>query len=139
MVILIRGGEFMDNRNNDVNKDINEKRTNDWDIGEILIRLLITAIVVGIAAFLTPSFSIDSLWSLILAAVVISVLDYIIQRFTGVDATPFGRGLVGFILTAIILYATRFIVSGFEISIWGAILGAIVIGIVDMIMPGRAM
>lgn len=129
----------MDNRNNDMKKDINEKSTNDWDLGEILVRLLITAIVVGIAAFLTPAFSIDNLWSLILAAVVISVLDYLIQRFTGVDATPFGRGITGFLLTAIILYATRFIVPGFEISIWGAILGALVIGIVDMIMPGRAM
>lgn len=127
------------NHNDERNREVNENRTNDWSIGELLIRLLVTAIVVGITAFLTPGFSIDSLWSLILAAVVIAVLDYLIQRFTGVNATPFGRGITGFIVSAIILYATRFIVPGFEISVWGAIIGALVIGIVDMIIPGRAM
>ncbi|NLX62625.1 MAG: phage holin family protein [Tissierellia bacterium] len=130
----------MDNNNyNDRNREVDKNRTNDWNIGELLIRLLVTAIVVGITAFLTPGFSIDSLWSLILAAIVIAVLDYLIQRFTGVNATPFGRGITGFIVSAIILYATRFIVPGFEISVWGAIIGALVIGIVDMIIPGRAM
>ena len=130
----------MDNNNyNDRNREVDKNRINDWNIGELLIRLLVTAIVVGITAFLTPGFSIDSLWSLILAAIVIAVLDYLIQRFTGVNATPFGRGITGFIVSAIILYATRFIVPGFEISVWGAIIGALVIGIVDMIIPGRAM
>jgi uncharacterized membrane protein YvlD (DUF360 family) len=42
-------------------------------------------------------------------------------------------------VAAIILYATKFIVPGFNISIWGAIIGALVIGILDVIIPGRAM
>lgn len=131
----------MDNNNDnrDRNRERTENKTNDWSIGELLIRLLVTAIVVGIAAFVTPGFTIDNLWSLLLAAAVIAVLDYLIQRFTGVNATPFGRGITGFIVAAIILYATRFIVPGFEISMWGAIIGALVIGIIDVIMPGRAM
>lgn len=128
----------------DNNEDRNRNRTGqgqtkDWDIGEILIRILVTAIVVGIAAFLTPGFSINNLWSLILAAVVIALLDYVIQKFTGVNASPFGRGITGFIVAAIILYVTKFIVPGFNISIWGAIIGALVIGIIDVIIPGRAM
>ena len=125
----------MDNNNN---KDrTNKDKTNDWNIGEILIRILVTAIVVGIAAFLTPGFSINNLWSLILAAVVIALLDYLVQKFTGINATPFGRGMTGFIVAAIILYATKFIVPGFNISIWGAIIGALVIGIIDVIIPGN--
>lgn len=133
--------------NEDRNRDRTPERThnrtddmtNNWSIGEILIRILVTAIVVGIAAFLTPGFSVDNLWSLILAAVVIAVLDYLIQRFTGVNATPFGRGITGFIVAALILYATKFIVPGFNISVWGAIIGALVIGIIDVIIPGDAM
>lgn len=127
----------MDNNNN--RNRTNEDRTKDWDIGEILIRILVTAIVVGIAAFVTPGFSVNNLWSLILAAVVIALLDYLIQKFTGINATPFGRGITGFIVAAIILYATKFIVPGFNISVWGAIIGALVIGIIDVIIPGRAM
>ncbi|NLJ98517.1 MAG: phage holin family protein [Tissierellia bacterium] len=127
----------MDNNDKDRNKT--EHRDNDWDIGQMLIRLLVTAVVVGIAAYLTPGFSINSLWSLLLAAVVIAVLDHLVQRFTGISATPFGRGITGFIVAAIILYATKFIVPGFNITVWGAIIGALVIGIVDAIIPGKAM
>jgi len=127
----------MENNNNE--RNTRDNRTNDWSIGEIIIRLIVTAIVVGIAAFLTPGFSIDNLWSLIMAAVVIAVLDYLVQKFTGVNASPFGRGITGFIVAAIILYATKFIVPGFNISVWGAIIGALVIGIIDVIIPGKAM
>ncbi len=137
MDILISGGELMDNNDKDRNRTDN--RTKDWDISEILIRILVTAIVVGIAAFLTPGFSINNLWSLLLAAVVIALLDYLVQKFAGVNASPFGRGISGFIVAAIILYATKFIVPGFNISVWGAIIGALVIGVVDVIIPGRAM
>jgi len=137
LVILIAGGVFMENNNNE--RNTRDNRTNDWSIGEIIIRLIVTAIVVGIAAFLTPGFSIDNLWSLIMAAVVIAVLDYLVQKFTGVNASPFGRGITGFIVAAIILYATKFIVPGFNISVWGAIIGALVIGIIDVIIPGKAM
>ncbi len=129
----------MENNNHDRNRDARDNRTGDWSIGELIIRLIVTSIVVGIAAFLTPGFSIDNIWSLIMAAVVIAVLDYLIQRFTGVNASPFGRGITGFIVAAIILYATKFIVPGFNISVWGAIIGALVIGIIDVIIPGRAM
>lgn len=121
--------------NNDRNR--NRSRDNEFNIGEMLLRILITAVVVAIAAYFTPGFTIDGLWSVLLAAVVIGVLDYLIQRFTGIDASPFGRGIAGFLVAAIILYVTQFIVPGFNISIWGAIIGALVIGIVDAIMPGR--
>lgn len=130
----------MDNNNRNRNeKTRTRERDNDFNIGELLLRVLITSLVVAIAAYFTPGFTIDGLWSLLLAAVVIGVLDYLIQKFTGVNASPFGRGLSGFLVAAIILYVTKFIVPGFNISIWGAIIGALVIGIVDAIMPGRAM
>lgn len=121
--------------NNERNRNTDEKH--EFSIGEMLLRVVITSIVIAIAAFFTPGFSIDGLWSVILAAVVIGVIDYLIQRFTGIDASPFGRGIAGFLLTALILYITQFIVAGFNISFWGAIIGALVIGIIDAIMPGR--
>jgi putative membrane protein len=128
---IIAGGENMDNNHRNRNVD------KDFSIGEMLLRVLITSIVVAIAAYFTPGFTIDGIWSLLLAAVVIGVLDYLIQRFTGIDASPFGRGVTGFLVAAIILYVTKFIVPGFNISIWGAIIGALVIGIIDAIIPGR--
>lgn len=131
----------MDNNDNnkDRNRDTKTRDDNTSAVGEVLLRILITAIVIGIAALLTPGFRINGLWSLILASVVIALLDYLVEKIAGVDASPFGRGLTGFIVAAIILYVTKFIVPGFNISVWGAIIGALVIGILDAIIPGRAM
>ncbi|WMM24377.1 phage holin family protein [Tissierella sp. MB52-C2] len=131
----------MDNndRNKNPEKDRDRDRDDSFNIGEMIIRILVTAIVVAIAAYFTPGFTIDGIWSLLLASVVIGVLDHLIQKFTGVNASPFGRGLSGFLVAALILYVTKFIIPGFNISVWGAIIGALVIGIVDAIIPGRAM
>lgn len=119
--------------------DNNERnKKDDFNISGMLIRVLVTAVVVGIAAFFTPGFSIDSIWSLVLAAVVIGVIDHLIQMFTGINASPFGKGITGFLVAAIILYVTKFIVPGFNISIWGALIGALVVGVVDVVIPGRA-
>lgn len=109
------------------------------DISRLLLRVVISSIVIAIAAFFSPGFSIDGLGSLLLASIVIGVLDHLVQKFTGVDASPFGRGIVGFLVAAVILYITKFIVAGFHINMIGAIIGALVIGVIDAIMPGRAM
>lgn len=132
---LIPGGDLMDN-NHDRDREARDNR--DFNIGEMLLRVLITSIVISIAAYFTPGFSIDSLGSVLLAAIIIGILDYLIQKFTGIDASPFGRGIAGFLVAVIILYITKFLVAGFNISLWGAIIGALVIGIIDAIIPGRS-
>ncbi len=124
----------MDNNNRDRNRD--RDRGSDFSIGHMLLRVLISSIVLAIASFFTPGFSIDGIGSLLIAAVVIGVLNYLVQKFTGIDASPFGRGIAGFLVAAVILYATKFVVPGFHISMWGAIIGALVIGIIDAIIPG---
>lgn len=133
------GGDTMENNDKNRSRDNKRAEENHFSLGEMLLRVLITSIVIAIAAFFTPGFTVSSLGSLLLAAVVIGVLDYLVQKFTGVDASPFGRGIAGFLVAAIILYVTKFIVTGFNISIIGALIGALVIGVVDAIMPGRAM
>lgn len=131
----------MDNndRNRDPEREKDRDRDDSFNIGEMIIRVLVTAIVVAIAAYFTPGFTIDGIWSLLLASIVIGVLDHLIQKFAGINASPFGRGLSGFLVAALILYVTKFIIPGFNISVWGAIIGALIIGIVDAIIPGRAM
>ncbi|HQD42554.1 MAG: phage holin family protein [Clostridiales bacterium] len=110
-----------------------------WNIGSIVIRLIVAAVVLGITAFLTPGFSIDGIWALIIGAIVLAVLDYLVAKLIGVEASPFGKGIVGFITAAVIIYATQYFVAGFNVTIWGAIIGALIFGIVDAIIPGQAM
>ncbi len=105
-------------------------------IGQIIWRFVAAAVVLAITAFFTPGFSINNIWSLALAAVVLTAIDYLIVKFTGLNASPFGKGFVGFVLSAVVLYVTQFFVAGYTISWIAAIIGAIVYGVVDYFIPG---
>lgn len=107
--------------------------------GQYLIRLIAGFVVLAITAFFTPGFFITSWFSLLLAAIVLSVLDWLVNKITGINAAPFGRGLSGFILAAIIIYVIKFIVPGYSITILGALIAAVIYGIVDAFIPGRTM
>ena len=111
--------------------------TNSMTIGGVIVRFITSAIVLAITAFFTPGFEIASFWTLAIAAVVLAVLDYLVNAIMGVNATPFGRGIIGFIVSVIVLYATQFFVSGYSISWISAIIGAVIYGIVASIIPGK--
>ena len=49
---------------------------------QIIGRLVAAAVVLAITAFFTPGFSINNVWSLIIAAVVLTIMDYLIVKFT---------------------------------------------------------
>ena len=104
---------------------------------QIIGRLVAAAVVLAITAFFTPGFQINNIWSLAIAAVVLTLLDYLIVKFTGLHASPFGKGFVGFALAAIILYVTQFFVAGYTISWMAAIIGALIYGVVDYFIPGN--
>ena len=106
-------------------------------VWQIVGRLATAAIVLAIIAFFTPGFSINNIWTLAIAAIVLTIMDYLIIKFTGLHASPFGKGFVGFALAAIILYLTQFFVAGYSISWMAAIIGALIYGVVDYFIPGN--
>lgn len=102
-------------------------------------RCVLTAVILFIVSFLTPGFSIAGMWSFLIAAVVISLLDALVERLIRTDAKPFGNGLKGFALSALILYFAQFLVPNMNVTVLGAILGAVAIGILDAVFPLRVM
>ena len=106
-------------------------------IWQIIGRLVTAAIVLAITAFFTPGFHINNFWTLAAAAVVLTVIDYLIVKFTGLHASSFGKGFVGFVLSAIVLYVTQYFVAGYTISWMAAIIGALIYGVVDYFLPGE--
>lgn len=105
-------------------------------IWQIVGRLIVSSIVLAITAFFTPGFHIANFWTLVAAAIVLAVIDYLIVKFTGLQASPFGKGFVGFVLSAIVLYVTQYFVAGYTISWMAAIVGALIYGVVDYFLPG---
>ena len=105
-------------------------------VWQVVGTLIAAAVVLAITAFFTPGFTINNIWALAIATVVLAVMDYLISRFTGIQASPFGKGFVGFALAAITLYVTQFFVAGYSISWMAAIIGALIYGVVDYFLPG---
>ena len=106
-------------------------------VGQIIGRFIVAATILGVTAFFTPGFSINNIWSLAISAVVLTVMDYLIIKFTGLHAMAFGKGFVGFVLAVVVLYATQFFVAGYSISWMAAIIGALIYGVIDYIIPGE--
>ena len=115
----------------------NQARSTTSTVWQILGRFIASAVVLAITAFFTPGFSINNIWTLAIAAIVLTVADYLIMKFTGLQASPFGKGFIGFALAAIILYVTQFFVAGYSISWMAAIIGALIYGVVDYFLPGN--
>ena len=111
--------------------------TSSSTIWQIVGRLVTAAVVLAITAFFTPGFEINNFWTLAIAAVVLTILDYLVSKFTGIQASPFGKGFVGFVLSVIVLYVTQYFVAGYTISWMAAIIGALIYGIVDYFLPGE--
>jgi putative membrane protein len=105
----------------------------------LLIRFIVTAIILAITSFIIPGFVIVGLGSIILAAIVISLIDYTVEKLMGIDASPFGKGVKGFVISAIILYIAQYIVPGMGVSIMGAIFAALFIGVLDAVLPSKVM
>lgn len=118
---------------NQVNSQSNSGLNAVW---QVVGRLITAAIVLAITAFFTPGFSINNIWALAAATIVLTVIDFLITKFTGLHASSFGKGFVGFVLAAVVLYVTQYFVAGYTISWVAAIIGALVYGVVDYFLPG---
>lgn len=102
-----------------------------------LIRFVVAAIVLMVVGFIVPGFSVQGFWSALLAAIVIAALGWIVETFFGDDISPYARGIIGFLISAAIIYIAQFIVPDMRVTVLGALLAALVIGLVDMFVPTR--
>jgi uncharacterized membrane protein YvlD (DUF360 family) len=100
-----------------------------------IVRFIVSALVLMFVSWIVPAFEVGGFWSALLLAFVIAVAAYVIEGIFGRRITPFGRGIVGFLTSAAVIWVSQFIVSNVSSSIVGAILAALVIGIIDLFIP----
>lgn len=105
----------------------------DW-MGAV-VRFIVSALVLMLVGFLIPGFRALTFFHALFAAVVIAVLGWVIESLLGKNVSPYGRGVVGFIVSAVTIWVAQFIVPQMEVSIIGALLAAFVIGIIDLFVP----
>jgi uncharacterized membrane protein YvlD (DUF360 family) len=124
---------------NAVRREAPKRSTGTGFIG-FVIRFVVAAIVLWVTSYLITGFNIrGGIVTLLIAALVISAADFLVEKLFKMDASPFGNGIKGFVVSVVILYFAQYFVPGMEVSIMGAIIGALVIGLIDAILPTRVM
>lgn len=101
----------------------------------LIVRFIISALVLLVLSFILPGFAVVGFGGALLAAVVIAILGYVVEAIMGKKISPQSRGIVGFIVAAIVIYVAQFFVNAMTVSVLAAALAAIVIGIVDAFVP----
>ncbi|NLJ86470.1 MAG: phage holin family protein [Firmicutes bacterium] len=105
----------------------------DW-VGAV-VRFIVSALVLMLVGYIVPGFRTLSFFHALLAAVVIAAIGWVIEATLGKGISPYSRGIVGFLVSAVVIWAAQFIVPGMDVSILGALLAAFVIGIIDLFVP----
>ncbi|MEX2355962.1 MAG: phage holin family protein [Thermaerobacterales bacterium] len=100
-----------------------------------VVRFVVSAIVLLMMSFILPGFAIFGFVNALIAAVVIAVVGYLVETVMGDRISPQSRGFVGFLTAAVVIWATQFIVPAMQVTIFGALLASLVIGIIDAFVP----
>ncbi len=105
----------------------------NW-IGAV-VRFIVAALVLMLLGYVVPGFSHLTFWSALLAALVIALAGYLIESLFGKSVSPYGRGIVGFLVSAAVIYLAQLVVPGMHVTMIGALIAAFVIGLVDLFIP----
>jgi uncharacterized membrane protein YvlD (DUF360 family) len=122
-----------DNRDRGAINSMNRLMSEGW-LAHI-VRFVVAAIVIMVVSYITPGFSRLGFGYALLAAVLITVIGYALEALFGKNISPYAHGAVGFIVSAIIFYVIQFLVPGMTVTILGALIAALIVGIIDMFVP----
>lgn len=100
-----------------------------------IVRFIVAALVLMLLGYIVPGFSHLGFWYAILAAIVIAVIGYVVEALFGRGVSPYSRGIVGFLVSAVVIWVTQFFVPTMHVTLLGALIAAFVIGIIDMFVP----
>ena len=102
----------------------------------MIVRFIVSAVVLLLVSYIVPGLRVAGFTGALIAAVVIAGLGYVIELAFGNKISRMGRGTIGFLTAAVVIYLSQFIVPGsISVSIIGALLASLVIGIVDSFVP----
>ena len=108
-----------------------------------LMRLMLLSIAVIVGAWLLPGIRVESVWSVFLTAIVISLLNNLLRPVLIVitlPATVVTLGLFLFVINAVVILLASGLVSGFHVdSFWSALLFSLVLTGVNYLLewPNR--
>lgn len=101
----------------------------------ILVKLLVNALIIFALAWVLPGVDVTSYWTAIIVAVILGVLNLFIKPLLIVLTIPvtiLTLGLFLFVINALIILMTDYLVDGFTVNgFWWALLFSILISIMN--------
>ena len=105
---------------------------------KFLIKLAVNIFALLIVAYLVPGFYFADLWTTIVAAVVIVVVNTFIKPVLQIVALPISIitfGIAAILINVVLLWGVSFVVPGFEIeSFMTAVIASIVLSLVSLFL-----
>lgn len=102
----------------------------------VIVRFVVSALALIFVSWLTPSMQVGGFWGALLASLVIAGLGHLAQALLGQRASPTNRGFVGFLSAAVIIWLTGALFPGWlSVTWWGAAIAAVLVGLVDAVVP----
>lgn len=100
-----------------------------------LLNILVWAVVIAIAAYVVPGVTVDGLRTAIVVWVVLTLINatvWLLLRLISIPLNFLTFGIVGFIITVLMILLTDNLVSGFDVSsFWSGAIFAIILGLIQ--------
>ncbi len=105
-----------------------------------LLNILISALAVAIAAYITPGASVDGYLTAIIVAVVLAVVNGTIGVVLKILTFPINivtLGLISVVINVLMVLLVANIVPGFQVDgFWTALIFAVILALVGMVLGG---
>ena len=106
----------------------------------ILLNLLISALAIAIAAYITPGASVDGYLTAIVVVVVLAIVNSTIGPLLKILTLPLNiltLGLISLIINVLMVLLVARIVPGFGLDgFWTALVFAVILALVSMVLGG---
>lgn len=107
----------------------------DWS--RLLIRFAVSFIFLYLAGYIIAGFSVLTVPIIFIAALVISVLSYVVELVITSPVTNYSHALVSFVVSFLVLVAARYMIPGSDITFFGSIIVSLLIAAVDLFLPEK--
>ena len=105
---------------------------------KLILRLLLNALAVVILSYVLPGVGVDSMFTAIIVAIVLSVLNFLVKPILVILTLPITiltLGLFLLVINAIIILLTSNIIDGFQVaSFWWAIIFSLLLSFLQAIL-----
>ena len=101
---------------------------------KLIVRLAINTLALLVVEYLVPGFKLESVWTAVVAAIVIGIVNVSIKPVLQLIALPITiltLGIGAFLINVLLLWGCSSVVPGFQISsFWTAVVSSIVLSFV---------